>query len=313
VSRMDMRGGSLSGDWEQLWLPLWPLATDDLLLGVYRMPRHDALERRYLEANPQALSNLLVVDVDHPDAALRTLSAAGNHPLPNAIVENPRNGHAHAVWALTEPFTRTESARRKPLAYAAAVTEGLRRAVDGDAAYSGLMTKNPTHPAWATHWIHPAPRSLAELEHELGRHMPPPRWRQSKRRRENPVGLGRNCALFESARTWAYREIRYHWDDPAGLDRAIRAEAAQINTAFSEPLPDSEVRAIAASIHRWIVTKSHMWADGPAVYEATFVAMQSARGRKSGKVMTPAKIEANRRRATKFDRDLVWKEATDGS
>ncbi|MGO1264189.1 MAG: replication initiation protein, partial [Brevibacterium aurantiacum] len=34
---------------------------------------------------------------------------------PNAIVENPANGHAHAVWALAEPVTRTEYARRKPL------------------------------------------------------------------------------------------------------------------------------------------------------------------------------------------------------
>lgn len=62
---------------------------------------------------------------------------------PNAVVENPANGHAHTVWALAEPFTRTEYAHRAPLAYAAAVTEGLRRSVDGDAAYSGLMTKNP--------------------------------------------------------------------------------------------------------------------------------------------------------------------------
>lgn len=65
--------------------------------------------------------------------------------LPNAVVENPANGHAHAVWALSEPVTRTEYAARKPLAYAAAVTEGLRRSVDGDAAYSGLITKNPEH------------------------------------------------------------------------------------------------------------------------------------------------------------------------
>ncbi|MDH6171024.1 hypothetical protein M2284_005331 [Rhodococcus sp. LBL1] len=305
-----------SGAWEQLWLPLFPLATDDFLDGVYRMRRSDALDRRYIESNPQALSNLLVVDVDHPDAALRALSATGNHPLPNAIVENPRNGHAHAVWALAEPFTRTEYARRKPLAYAAAVTEGLRRAVEGDKGYSGLMTKNPTHGAWETHWLHTERRSLAELEAELGIHMPPTRWRQTRSRRENPIGLGRNCALFETARTWAYREIRFHWGDPTGLGAAIYGEAARINATFRnpvtgrpDPLPASELRAVAASITRWITTKSRMWADGPAVYEATFIAIQAARGRKGGKasgsVMTPAKAEANKKRATKVDRDLA--------
>ena len=105
------------GDWEQLWLPLWPLAGDDLLEGVYRQSRSSALGRRYIETNPEALSNLLVVDIDHPDAALRALSAQGHHPMPNAVVSNRRNGHAHAVWALAEPVTRTEYARRKPLAY----------------------------------------------------------------------------------------------------------------------------------------------------------------------------------------------------
>ena len=29
-------------------------------------------------------SGLLVVDIDHPDAALRALSAQGSHPMPNA-------------------------------------------------------------------------------------------------------------------------------------------------------------------------------------------------------------------------------------
>ena len=266
-------------EWDQLWLPLWPLASDDLVHGVYRTSRRDALGKRFIETNPQALSNLLVVDIDHPDAALRALSAA-RHPMPTAVVENPRNGHAHAVWALSEPVTRTEYARRRPLAYAAAVTEGLRRATDGDAGYSGLITKNPTHDAWVTHWMSSDLRSLDELAHGLDAHMPPPRWRESKARRAAPVGLGRNCSLFESARHWAYREIRHHWHDPDGLATAIHHEAAARNAEFPEPLPASEVRAIAASIHRWIITHSRMWHDGPAVYEATFTTIQSARARK---------------------------------
>lgn len=275
---------SHTDDWDQLWLPLWPLAADDYAEGIYRMARKDAIQRRHIEANPEAVSNLLVVDVDHPDAALRALSAAGNHPMPTAIVENPSNGHAHAVWALVEPFTRTEYARRKPLAYAAAVTEGLRRAVDGDRGYSGLLTKNPLHDSWETHWLHTTPRSLRELDHELtpAGHMPPANWRRTKTHRANIAGLGRNCALFETARTWAYREVRRHFGDPHGLERAIHAQAAALNTEFADPLPVSEVCAIAASIHRWITTHSRMWADGPAVYEATFTTIQAARGRKSG-------------------------------
>lgn len=150
------------GRFEQLWLPLWPLASDNLREGIYRTSRKKALGKRYVETNPDALSNLLVVDVDHDDALLRSLWERHDW-LPNAVVENPSNGHAHAVWALSAPFARTEYAKRKPLAYAAAVTEGLRRSVDGDKGYSGLITKNPEHTAWDSHWITDKLYSLDEL------------------------------------------------------------------------------------------------------------------------------------------------------
>ena len=100
--------------------------------------------------------------------------------------------------------------------------------------------------------------------------------------RKRTVGLGRNCTIFETARVWAYREIRHHWGDEDGLGNAITERVHEINTGFSEPLPTREARDIAKSIHRWIITESRMWADGPAVYEATFTAMQAARGRKGG-------------------------------
>lgn len=285
---MGMMTAEQATQWEQMWLPLWPLASDDLRAGVYRVSREAALGKRYIEANPHAISNLLVVDIDHPDALLRAMWDRHDW-LPNAVVENPHSGHAHAVWALSEPVTRTEYARRKPLAYAASVTEGLRRSVDGDTGYSGLLTKNPEHEDWATYWLTDHLYALDELATHLTEtgHMPAPSWRRT--RRKNPVGLGRNCALFESARTWAYREVRNHWGDTTGLATAIEATAHTLNAEFSEPLPRNEVHHLAASISRWITTRSDMWRHGPAVYEATFVAIQSARGRKSA--------EAKRQRA----------------
>lgn len=277
--------------WGQMWLPLWPLASDDLKAGIYRTPRATARGRRYVEANPQALSNLLVVDVDHENALMRSLWNRREW-LPNAVVENPENGHAHAVWALAEPVTRTEYAHRKPLAFAAAVTEGLRRSVDGDKAYSGLMTKNPEHACWDTSWISNELYSLGQLAEHLDAagFMPAPSWKRTRRRR--PVGLGRNCSIFETARVWAYRELRHHWDDPEGLRVAIVERVHELNAEFSEPLPAREALDIAHSIHRWITTQSRMWQDGPVVYEATFTTMQSARGRKS----------AEKRRAAVEDR-----------
>lgn len=271
------------GRFEQLWLPLWPLASDELREGIYRTSRTKALDKRYIEANPEAISNLLVIDIDHSDALLRTMWDRDGW-RPNAVVENPVNGHAHGVWALENPFPRTEYARRKPLAYAAAVTEGLRRSVDGDRGYSGLITKNPEHEHWDSHWVTDHLYSLDELAFWLDEtgFMPPKSWRHT--RRKTPVGLGRNCALFESARTWAYRQVRHHFGDPDGLGRTIQASAQAMNQElFEMPLPVSEVDLIARSIHKWIITKSKMWVDGPAVYDATFTTIQSARGKKGGK------------------------------
>lgn len=270
------------GKFERVWLPRRPLAADDLHAGIFRTNRTEALTRRYIEANPCSLSNLLVVDIDQEDALLRALwDRTGWRP--NAVVENPENGHAHAVWALAEPITRTEYARRKPLAYATAVTEGLRRSVEGDTAYSGLMTKNPEHAFWNSYWVTDELYTLDELAFWLTEtgFMPPPSWKRTKRR--NSVGLGRNCHLFETARTWAYREIRHHWGDSIGLGRAIQETAQAMNQElFSEPLSISETDTIARSIHRWITTHSQLWADGPVVYEATFSNIQSSRGKKSG-------------------------------
>jgi hypothetical protein len=289
---------TMSGDvWEGLWLPRRPYASDVLAEGIRRESRPLAITRRYVEANPTALSNVLVVDVDHTDAVLRALSSVGSHPLPNAVVENPTNGHAHAVWVLDQPVTRTEYAHRKPLAYAAAVTEGLRRALDGDTGYSGLMTKNPLHASWTTEWLHEDLHTLQGLSEALQGHMPPPRWRESRTRRGDVAGLGRNCTLFETARTWAYRETRHHFGSSPGLHAAIAAEVNQRNTAFTEPLPTSEARAIANSIHRWITTRSRIWNDGATIYEATFITIQSARGRKSGQARQQGGVQHEQREA----------------
>lgn len=280
--------------WDQLWLPQRPLATDSFIAGLHRERRPVAFKRRYVEANPRALSNLLVVDIDHEDAVMRALWERPQW-LPNALVENPENGHAHAVWALNEPVTRTEYSRRKPLAFAAAVTEGLRRSVDGDTGYSGLITKNPIHEDWDTMWNTGKLYSLAELENHLtdARFMPPATWARTRRKR--PVGLGRNCSLFESARTWAYREVRKHFGDSIGLFRAISAHVKHLNGDFSEPLPENEAQQIAKSIHHWITTQSRMWRDGSVVYEANFIAIQSARGRKGGRASGTARREKSAR------------------
>ncbi|WP_226353048.1 replication initiation protein [Pseudonocardia sp. ICBG601] len=173
------------------WKPRRPYATDDLAWGIRRMGRDAALLLAHIEASPVAMLTFLIVDIDHPDALLRALSANGNHPMPNLIITNPFNGHAHAVWVLATPVCRTEYARRNVLSYAASVLEGLRRAVDGDRRYSGLLMKNPLAGSWATQYLHDHLWTLGELEAALqvGGHMPPKGWRQQRARKADPCGI----------------------------------------------------------------------------------------------------------------------------
>ena len=143
------------------------------------------------------------------------------------------------------------------------MTEGLRRSVDGDAGYSGLITKNPEHRDWEATWLTDHLYSLPELEEHLTDHghMPPPSWQERKRKK--PVGLGRNCTLFETARVWAYREIRHHWGDPEGLRTAIVHEAHALNGSSprkwcSDPSAIG-IRLSAREVHRCSPRSRDWW------------------------------------------------------
>ena len=293
-----MAGMIVTDQWEQLWLPLWPLASNELGRGLFRTSRPNALDKRYIEANPQALSNLLIVDIDHSDAALRAVWGA-HAMMPNVVVENPANGHAHAIWGLKEPVTRTEYARRKPLAFAATVTEGLRRRVDGDAGYSGLITKNPEHHDWNAEFWTDELYSLAQLANALGDYMPAPSW--TRRHRRDAIGLGRNTSIFGQARTFTYpaaKRIRQRSEYPRPedyqrLELAISTEVDLLNAGYSEPLPDSEARAISRSIYKWTTTKFYGWTDTRSKQQAKQTAWQQHRSQK-GNEAKQARLAAER-------------------
>ena len=83
------------------------------------------------------------------------------------------------------------------------------------------------------------------------RHQQPPQGAQRLR-------LGRNVALFDLTRQWAYRAIRPHWDGPPGAWEAdVLAYAWQHNETviandFTRgPLAYVEVHHLARSIARW--------------------------------------------------------------
>lgn len=276
----------LSRTFEGWWLPERPLCCDDDYSQLHRRSRADALKYKHVETNPAALSNLIVVDIDDEEArAIALWEHEGM--VPNLLMENPANGHAHAGWVLTFPVPRTDLARLKPLKLLHATTEGLRRSCNGDEGYSGLLMKNPLSEAWNSEIVARDTYDLEQLVQSLQEHgdMPPVSWKRTKRARTQ--GLGRNCTLFDEARTLAYRYVRRLPDRSTASNDLLREYARrtchELNaTLFADPLPMREVNDIAKSIHKWITTRSRMWRDGAVANAATFIAIQAARGHKHG-------------------------------
>ena len=268
------------------YLPQRPLCCDGDYTRLRRRSRADALTHTHIETNPAALLNLLVVDIDSADGRAMALWEHQGM-MPNLVMENPANGHAHAAWVLAAPVCRTDVARLKPLKLARSVTEGLRRSCDGDTGYAGLLMKNPLSGAWSSEITAPDPYALDQLRDALESHgdMPPASWKRTKRARTQ--GIGRNCTIFDEARTDAYRYVRRLPDRTAAsgelLREHVRSTCHQLNAELPDPLPTREVEDIAKSIHKWITTRSRMWRDGAVACEATFIAMQSARGHKGGR------------------------------
>lgn len=264
--------------WRARYLSRYPLATDDLDMGVWRERRERALRRQYVENNPRAFVKALVIDVDRPNAVLRAFERPSDHPMPSWVVEG-NNGHGHVGWWLTSPVCRTDAARVDPLRYLARVTEGLRRSLDGDQAYTGLLTRNPLHADADVIWGTDRTYSLRELGTV---HTP----RQLPRKPERASGLGRNVSLFDTARKDLY--IQYDPERPADeWHRMVTRHCNEVNATFDAelggPLPFPEVQATASSIARW--TRRHLTMSKREWH--------AAQGRK-GAAVTNAKRQANR-------------------
>ncbi|MEV4241324.1 replication initiation protein [Nocardia sp. NPDC049737] len=277
------------GQWAiDVLLPHRPHATNRLRDGQYRMSREDALEMRYIEHSPYALIGALVVDVDHPDTALRAFERPKGHPDPNWVAQSP-SGRGHIGWWLKAPVCRTDSARLAPLRFAQRIEAGLRIEVGGDPAYAGRLTKNPIHDAWETIYGPAEAYDLAAL-------VTPSTPRQMPRKPERASGLGRNVTMFDSARKWAYPMWWHHRNGTQGDWEHLVLDYCrhEVNELFGYPLPFSEVLATSTSISRWI------WRN---FSEEGFREKQSIRGKIMTEKRQAAIVATNKKRA--IDRATV--------
>lgn len=231
--------------------------------------KHHAIKLPLIQVNPPHLVNYLIFDIDASDAYLHYLDA--DLPLPTWIAKNKANGHCHVCYELKTAICKTANARLKPLRYVAAIEQSYAQKLGADVGYTGLLTKNPIDNDWEVSLLNPIPFELDELADYVDLETKP------KTTGKEASGLGRNCAMFDSVRFWAYKAIRAHLEDGYNnwYDQVFNV-AQSANGAFIAPLPYSEVKATAKSIAKWVWRNHHS-----AEFQAWFSKKQATRVRKA--------------------------------
>ena len=219
----------------------------------------------YIQHNPPCFISSLVFDIDTSDAYFSWSDA--NLPTPNWVSKNRLNGHAHIGYMLATPVCTTHNAKQKIIEYTAKIEQAYSLALGADKGYIGLITKNPCHTAWENHIFDVQPYELGYLADFV-------ELQELKADLREVSGLGRNCAMFDTVRFWAYKAIRAHLSTRFdSWHSEVLKQAKNANDAFIQPLPYSEVKATAKSIARWV------WRNQTEAH-AKFIERQAEKGRK---------------------------------
>ena len=247
-------------------LPKKPYCTDTLSSGLKIRNASNASHHRYIQPNKPNSKTWLLYDIDRP-IGLETISDDLMLPTPTIFVQNPQNNHAHLFYALNNPVHMNASSSIKAQRFAGAIDVAMIRALDADSSYVGLIAKNPTHEDWRTY-------SFGNLAYDLDYFTD---FIDTKSANDceilDAVGLGRNVALFDKVRYWAYKAIRQGY--PKDFEQwyhAVLTRAIGVNIGFEARLPISEVRATAKSVAKFVFKNFN---------EEAFSAIQSSRQAKS--------------------------------
>lgn len=255
-------------------LPNKPYCTDDLRSGLQIRPKSLALLKRYIQPNHPYYTHFFVFDLDYPTAYIDFFYSMVGVPMPNWIVENTENGHAHYIYKLHTPIYHTNASNDKPIKYGNAVYLALREVLNADINYSGLIAKNAVHKHWRTHVLREQPYTLDQLSERLDLTT---RQINKEIKVDEAVGLGRNCCVFHTVRHWAYVEVRqYRAKTFNQWLEAVIAQCCSVNAQFPVPMQYNEVKGIAKSIARWV------WKRDNYAYQE-FIYRQTRKGALGGK------------------------------
>lgn len=235
----------------------------------YVNPKELAIKEHYIQPNHPAVTRWLCFDIDRPDALFAYYYE--NTPVPNIIIVNPENGHAHVCYRLKEPVGLTGKSRIKPINFMKAVYYALRRSLGADAGYVGNLIKCPfAARMWHVYISGIQDYELADLGDMLDLEPLPIK-------PANDDVFGRNIAVFDYTRHKAYLIAHEHSQDTLLLE--LIDIATEYNTSLPKPLFGNEIYTICKSISRYC--KSARFNNGKVSQSHREV--QSIRGKIGGK------------------------------
>jgi hypothetical protein len=244
----------------------------------------EAVTCPWLALDSDIAVNAIGIDIDHADGPARVEQLARAYGLPRPLlVIDPWSGRSHLIALLRTPVLLRPGDRAGPRNLLVRARRMLAAAVNGTPLPPRALMKSPwgrteyligarhlrgARPAVPALWeayqnagsgllwhTEPGDRHayelraiIAALADDFGEAAAPEIRHRFRKQRPQPSARGRNCALFDQLRGWAY--------DHAETDaNALAAEAARINAGFPAPLPASEVAATVRSIARFMATR----------------------------------------------------------
>jgi len=227
-------------------LPWHGYATDNLKAGLRVYALADLVKKQFVQHNPKHSICWLCYDIDSETASADWIDQEA--PIPNIIILNPGNGHAHIHYGLETPVHNYFKASDKAKRYMSAIDIALTYKLDADPGYSKLISKNPLNDRWQV----VIPRNELYTLDTLAKGLDLTGL-VDRRRKIEAFGLGRNETVFHAVRKWAYTERRksQQYFNLEMFKEAVKWRALAVNAEFSAPLPHDEIRHITKSIASW--------------------------------------------------------------
>lgn len=240
-------------------LPREMLVSNDLKYGLHTEAKTTGVRRRYIQVNHANVTKLMVFDVDNPISLYdwKYLDV----PVPNILVINPQNNHAHLIYLLAEDdfVCRTENGKLKNILLYETIYAQLCSLLNADPRYVQKIMKNPFYNGWNTQVIHDESYTFKDfLKYVDSKNLDRASEGQKNRSAESWIreSEGRNCTIFERTRLYAYAVLKTFnngatSDDAMNFYNAVNAYAVSLNENFTEPLREREIASTVKSIVNW--------------------------------------------------------------